>query len=118
MTEKTAIIKFMDEKGYTYQALAEKMGKKESSYVYEKIHVRNIKEKKKGLFGMRTDILVCFLNALDCELVIRDKYNKEEEYIIDMKDGPQDLPEPRKRGRKKSEKKKEEYNQDVKRWFI
>lgn len=54
----------MKRKGFTFKTLADKLGYPNHSSVSEKLRVGS---------SQRTDTLVAFLEAMDCELVIRSK---------------------------------------------
>lgn len=56
-------------KGYTQKSLAHKMGFDHTSGISEKLRRKE---------GMRVDTLVKILDAMDCEIVIKSKTNKDE----------------------------------------
>lgn len=60
-------------RGFTYQTLAEKCGYKTHTGVSTKMERAN---------GMRVDTLLKFLNAMDCELVIRSKLSDKSEWKV------------------------------------
>lgn len=67
----------MKERGFTNQSLAEKLGHKYASNVSERLRNKN---------GMRVDVLVKMLEALDCELVVRSTTLPKKEWIITTED--------------------------------
>lgn len=56
-------------KGYTQKSLAHKLG-------YE--HTSGVSEKLRRKEGMRLDTFVKILNAMECEVIIKSKTNKDE----------------------------------------
>ena len=69
MNIETIIKEIISKKGYTQKSLANKLGFEHASGVSEKL-------RRKG--GMRLDTFVKILNAMDCEVVIRSKTNRDE----------------------------------------
>ena len=69
MDIEQTIKEIITKKGYTQKSLATKLGYGHTSGVSEKL-------RRKG--GMRIDTLVKFLTAMDCEIVIRSKTNRDE----------------------------------------
>ena len=63
----------MKQKGVTRAALAERLG-----YA----HPSGVSERLRGLQDMRADTLAKFLDALDCELVVRSKSGDGKEWIV------------------------------------
>ena len=63
----------MKQKGVTRAALAERLG-----YA----HPSGVSERLRGLQDMRADTLAKFLEALDCELIVRSKRNDGTEWTI------------------------------------
>ena len=63
----------MKEKGFTHTLLAEKLGYKYPSGVTTKLQ---------RVSGLRVDTLVKFLEAMDCELVIRSKTTDKTEWVL------------------------------------
>lgn len=74
MNIETAIKDIITKKGYTQKSLAHKLGFEHTSGISEKL-------RRKG--GMRVDTLVKILNAMECEVIIRSKTNKDE-WSIDV----------------------------------
>lgn len=69
MKAKDIIVQIMENKEITTIALAKKLGYAYSSGVTERL---------RGKKGIRDDVIVKFLNAMDCELIVRDKKSKKE----------------------------------------
>lgn len=69
MNIETIIKEIIAKKGYTQKSLAAKLGYEHTSGVSEKL-------RRKG--GMRLDTFVKILNAMECEVVIRSKTNRDE----------------------------------------
>lgn len=63
----------MKQKGFTHALLAEKLGYKFPSGVTTKLQRVN---------GLRVDTLIKFLEAMDCELVIRSKTTDKSEWVL------------------------------------
>ncbi len=68
----------MQERGYTYQALADKLGYRSASGVGERLRNKN---------AMRVDVMFKMLEAMDCELVVRSKTAPNKEWVVTMDDG-------------------------------
>lgn len=66
-------------KGFTHSLLAEKLGYKYPSGVTTKLQRAN---------GLRVDTLVKFLEAMDCELVIRSKTTDKSEWVLKVDADP------------------------------
>lgn len=69
MNIETIIKEIIAKKGYTQKSLAAKLGYEHASGVSEKL-------RRKG--GMRLDTFIKILNAMECEVVIRSKTNRDE----------------------------------------
>lgn len=69
MNIENIIREIITKKGYTQKSLANKLGYEHASGVSEKL-------RRKG--GMRLDTFVKILNAMECEVVIRSKTNRDE----------------------------------------
>lgn len=63
----------MSEKGCSAATLANKLGYSTASFVSEKLRREN---------GMRTDWFVKMLNAMDCEIIIKDTMGKKKTWIL------------------------------------
>lgn len=63
----------MSEKGYSAATLAKKLGCSTASFVSEKLRREN---------GMRTDWFVKMLNAMDCEIVIKDTIGEKKTWKL------------------------------------
>lgn len=59
----------MKEKGYSSATLAKKLGCSTASFVSEKLRREN---------GMRTDWFVKMLNAMDCEIIVKDTIGEKK----------------------------------------
>lgn len=78
MNAKDIISQIMKEKEITIIALAEKLG-----YTYPS----GVSERLRGKKGIRDDVIVKFLDAMNCELVIRDKSSKQE-WVVSSPEEP------------------------------
>ena len=67
--------KLMGMRGYTYQALADKLGRKGASAISNIVFREN---------GMRVSSLLEMLNAMDCELVIHSKLKDKNEWVVEQ----------------------------------
>lgn len=74
MTEKEIVRAIMQTRGWSQQKLAEEAGFKSQSNVTGLLN--------RGNKGMRTDQLFRLLDALGCELVVRDKMDNKNEWVI------------------------------------
>lgn len=63
----------MKEKGVSSAVLAEKLGYKTPSFVSEKLRREN---------GVRTDWFAKMLNAMDCEIIIKDKVGSKKQWQL------------------------------------
>ena len=63
----------MAEKGYSNATLAKKLGCSTPSFVSEKLRREN---------GMRTDWFVKMLNAMDCEIIIKDTIGTKKTWTL------------------------------------
>lgn len=63
----------MAEKGYSNAKLAKKLGYSAPSFVSEKLRREN---------GMRTDWFAKILNAMDCEIIIKDTIGTKKTWIL------------------------------------
>jgi transcriptional regulator with XRE-family HTH domain len=77
MNAKQIVSEIMKKRGFTNAALAEKLKYPTASGVSERL---------RGKQDMRVDTLVKFLDAMDCEVVIKSKLNDKLEWKIDMKE--------------------------------
>ena len=73
MNASELIKAIMAEKGYSNATLAKKLGYSTPSFVSEKLRREN---------GMRTDWFIKILNAMDCEIIIRDKIGTKKSWIL------------------------------------
>lgn len=76
MTGKEIVKALLVVRGFTKEALGEKIGKSETDI---KGYVN------RGKNDMRVDILVQLLEAMDCELVVRSKLKDKSEWIVGKK---------------------------------
>lgn len=76
MLGKEVIAHVMKERGFSAAVLAEKLGYATPSGVTERL---------RGKQDIRTDNLAKFLEAMDCELIVRSKIGKKETWAIDGK---------------------------------
>lgn len=71
----TDLIKdIMKEKGWTCATLAKKLGYSSGSFISEKLRREN---------GMRTDWFIKILNAMDCEIIVKDTIGTKKQRILD-----------------------------------
>ena len=63
----------MAEKGCSCATLAKKLGCSTPSFVSEKLRREN---------GMRTDWFVKMLNAMDCEIIVKDSMGNKKTWIL------------------------------------
>ena len=75
MTAKEIVSEIMKKRGFTFAALAKKLNYPTASGVSERL---------RGKQDMRADTLVKFLEAMDCELVIRSKVGNKETWVVDI----------------------------------
>ena len=76
MNAKQIVSEVMKKRGFTNSALAEKLNYPTPSGVSERL---------RGKQDMRVDTLVKFLEAMDCEVVVKSKLNDKTEWVIDLK---------------------------------
>ena len=73
MLGKEVVAKVMKMRGMSGPVLAEKLGYATTSGVSERIY---------GKHDMRADTLARFLDALDCELIIKSKVGGKETWVL------------------------------------
>lgn len=66
----------MAEKGYSSATLAKKLGCSTPSFVSEKLRREN---------GMRTDWFIKMLEAMDCEIIIKDSIGTKKTWVLSGK---------------------------------
>lgn len=71
------IREIMNFKGFTHSLLAKKLGYKTPSGVTTKLQRVN---------GLRVDTLIKFMEAMDCEVVIRSKTADKSEWVLTVDD--------------------------------
>ena len=76
MNAKQIVAEVMKKRGFTNVALADKLNYSTASGVSERL---------RGKQDLRADTLVKFLEAMDCEVIIRSKLNDKMEWKIDLK---------------------------------
>ncbi len=74
MNGKDIVKKVMKIRGMSMATLAEKLG-----YA----HANGVSERLRNTQDMRTDTLAKFLDAMDCEIIVRSKVGDKEKWIID-----------------------------------
>ena len=79
MTEKDVVREVMELRGWKQPQLAKKSGFKSQS------NITGLLNNNKN--GIRMDNLFKMLNAMGCEIVVRDTMGTKKEWVIDMKDG-------------------------------
>lgn len=75
MNAKQIVSEIMKKRGFTNSALAEKLGYPTVSGVSERL---------RGKQDMRVDTLAKFLEAMDCEVVIRSKLSDKSEWKVEI----------------------------------
>lgn len=63
----------MHSKGFSMRTLATKLGYSTGSYVSERIRRVN---------GMRVDNFLEMLEAMDCDIIIKNKIGKKEQWVL------------------------------------
>ena len=76
MNGKQIVANIMKMRGYTNAALASKL---------EYPTVSGVSERLRGKQDMRVDTLVKFLEAMDCEVVVKSKLSDKTVWVIDGK---------------------------------
>lgn len=79
MNEKQVVREIMKLRGWSQPMLATEAGFNNQS------NISGLLNNNKN--GIRIDNLYKMLNAMGCEIVIRDKMGSKKEWIIDMKEG-------------------------------
>ena len=75
MNAKQIVTEVMKKRGFTNAALAEKLKYPTASGVSERL---------RGKQDMRVDTLAKFLEAMDCEVIIRSKLSDKLEWKVDL----------------------------------
>ena len=78
MNAKQIVSEIMKKRGFTNSALAEKLNYPTASGVSERL---------RGKQDMRVDTLVKFLEAMDCEVIIKSKLNDKMEWTVELNQG-------------------------------
>lgn len=78
MTEKKVVREVMSLRGWSQPTLAREAGFNNQS------NISGLLNNNKN--GIRIDNLFKMLNAMGCEIVVRDKMGSKKEWIIDMKE--------------------------------
>ena len=86
MTDKDVVRRVMKMRDWSQPKLAEEAGFKSQSNITGLLN--NTKN------GMRIDNLFKMLNAMGCEIVVRDKMGSKQEWVIDMEDEIKVFPMP------------------------
>lgn len=73
MNTSKLIKTIMAEKGYSNATLAKKLNCATPSFISEKLRREN---------GMRTDWFIKILNAMDCEIVIKDTIGTKKTWVL------------------------------------
>ncbi len=83
MNSKDTVKEIMKIRGHNYRTLAEKLG-----YTNQNgdALASGVSERLRGTQEMRVDTLVKFLEALDCELIIKSKTADKQEWKITLED--------------------------------
>jgi transcriptional regulator with XRE-family HTH domain len=75
MNAKEIVSEIMEKRGFTNSALAKKLGFSTASGVSERL---------RGKQDMRVDTLVKFLEAMDCEVIVKSKLGDKMTWTIDV----------------------------------
>jgi transcriptional regulator with XRE-family HTH domain len=75
MNAKPIVAEIMKKRGFTNSALATKLNYPTASGVSERL---------RGKQDMRVDTLAKFLDAMDCEVIIRSKLSDKLEWKVDL----------------------------------
>ena len=75
MNAKQIVSEVMKKRGFTNSALADKLNYPTPSGVSERL---------RGKQDMRVDTLVKFLEAMDCEVIVKSKLSDKAEWVIDL----------------------------------
>ena len=78
MTEKDVVRELMSLRGWSQAKLAEEAGFKSQSNITGLLNQNHN--------GIRIDNLFKMLDAMGCEIVVRDKMGSKKEWIIDQKE--------------------------------
>ena len=78
MTEKEVVRKVMKLRGWSQPTLAKEAGFKSQSNITGLLN--------NNQNGIRMDNLFKMLDAMGCEIIVRDKYGDKQEWKIDMKE--------------------------------
>lgn len=73
MTAGSILKEVMNSKGFSFRTLAAKLGYSVGSYISERVRRDN---------GMRVDSLLEMLEAMDCEVIIKNKIGKKEQWVL------------------------------------
>ena len=84
MTERQAIRDIMKLRGWSQQKLADECGFKHQT------NIASLLSESPNTKGMRVDNLYRLLDAMGCEIVIRDKMGSKKEWIISSSPDPAD----------------------------
>ena len=75
MNAKEIVSKVMEKRGFTNSALAKKLGFSTPSGVSERL---------RGKQDMRVDTLAKFLDAMDCDVIIRSRIGNKESWKVEI----------------------------------
>lgn len=78
MNGKEVVAQVMKLRGISGTLLAKKLGYATQSGVSERL---------RGTQDMRADTLAKFLNAMDCEIIVRSKLDDKKKWVIDGEGG-------------------------------
>lgn len=73
MNAKTLLKEAMTTKGYSFRALAAKLNYSTASYISERVRRNNT---------MRLDKFIEMIEAMDCEIIIKNKIGKKEQWVL------------------------------------
>ena len=84
MKSAEIVKEIMKLRGHTYESLANALGYVTEVNGKKKGRANMVSERLRGKQEMRVDTLVKFIEAMDCELVIRSKLTDKSKWIVDI----------------------------------
>lgn len=84
MKSADIVKEIMKQRGHTFESLAYALGYVTDVGGKKKGRPNTVSERLRGKQEMRVDTLVKFLDAMDCELVVRSKLTDKGKWTIDI----------------------------------
>ena len=84
MKSADIVKEIMKQRGHTYESLASSLGYVTTNNGKSKGRANMVSERLRGKQEMRVDTLVKFLDAMDCEVVIRSRLKDKRQWVIDF----------------------------------